>query len=435
MRQVIFGHASGNLPGTGFNPINFVDQSSSFDAAKWKLIAAGTFRNLRIRLNAAPGAGTSWTCTLYKNGVATSLSVVISDSDTEGSDETNSVAVVEGDTVAFQWLRTGAATLTLASTSVQFDSTTTGEVIASNKPGRTDTTARFNSVFNGIGSWQTFFQFVRNIIPQAMTLTRLDVELTVAGAPGTPAPPGIGDHKIYAIYKNGVRQDGTGGTVDTVVDITGDVDSTGTKSFSLPLVRGDYIYIEVTLSGTPTSSDAKYSTKVICDSNKKFPINAVYDNQGSAVNYFTPSATFIDDEDATEANIVTVGTTKNLRVGDAICVMEAPGAGDTRTFDVRVNSASPAGTPTLTLSDAETTDEDNVNTALIGKTDVWNWRTSFTGTPASANPSVALTGEVLGGGKGASNKGRHGGGVSVVGQGGANLLSVGNPGLNTEVLT
>ena len=57
---------------------------------------AGTLKNLRINISAAPGAGDSFIYTVYKNGSSTALTVTIADTNTTGYDDVHEVAVVAG---------------------------------------------------------------------------------------------------------------------------------------------------------------------------------------------------------------------------------------------------------------------------------------------------------------------------------------------------
>lgn len=65
-----------------------------------------TLRDLYIDLETAPGAGTSRKFTLFLNGVATSLTVTISDTAKTGSDTINSVTVAIGDEVSIETIPT-----------------------------------------------------------------------------------------------------------------------------------------------------------------------------------------------------------------------------------------------------------------------------------------------------------------------------------------
>lgn len=57
----------------------------------------GNITNLAVKLDKAPGSGKSYTFALMKNGAATSLSVSISGSGTQGIDSTHRVSVIAGD--------------------------------------------------------------------------------------------------------------------------------------------------------------------------------------------------------------------------------------------------------------------------------------------------------------------------------------------------
>lgn len=56
----------------------------------------------------------------------------------------------------------------------------------------------------------------------------------------------------YTIYKNGVKQDGTGGTVDTHVSIVGASATAGNAAFSLPVAPGDTLTLEAVGANSPS---------------------------------------------------------------------------------------------------------------------------------------------------------------------------------------
>src|ERR1700753_800456 len=69
-----------------------------------------TIRSLRVLLSAPPGAGQSWTYTLYVNGSATPLSIIISGTATTATNTSNNVTLNPGDTFAVGLTSTGGAT-------------------------------------------------------------------------------------------------------------------------------------------------------------------------------------------------------------------------------------------------------------------------------------------------------------------------------------
>lgn len=57
----------------------------------------GVLDKLLVDMGSSPGAGKSYTFTVYQNGGATGLTVTISDTDTQGEDSSNTVTVTAGD--------------------------------------------------------------------------------------------------------------------------------------------------------------------------------------------------------------------------------------------------------------------------------------------------------------------------------------------------
>lgn len=93
--------ANGNrwLTLTGFWPYG--------DKSEMLVPVGGTISHMTVGCNNAPGAGKSWTHVLKKNNVSTDLQVVISDSETEGSDDVHSIDVSPEDTLMFRTERSG----------------------------------------------------------------------------------------------------------------------------------------------------------------------------------------------------------------------------------------------------------------------------------------------------------------------------------------
>ncbi len=96
---------------TQFTPPIGLGQLSTTDAvsAGTRVVMpfAATIKNLFLELGAAPGAGTSRTGTLLKNGVAQTLAATISGTAITGSDTVDSFTVVAGDDLSLQFTLTG----------------------------------------------------------------------------------------------------------------------------------------------------------------------------------------------------------------------------------------------------------------------------------------------------------------------------------------
>ena len=78
-------------------------QSTTQGTYKQIIPTAGTLKNLYVELSIAPGDTKSRAFTVYKNGVATSLTCTVSDTNTTANDLSNTVSVSAGDDVEFSF--------------------------------------------------------------------------------------------------------------------------------------------------------------------------------------------------------------------------------------------------------------------------------------------------------------------------------------------
>lgn len=104
---VVAGTAPG-IPTTGTSYITMCGRrtATTTNAVEQTIPTAGSFKNVYVRLSAAPGVGTSVTFTLVKNSVDTALTVTITDSATTGN-ATSTVTVAENDLVYWKVTRSG----------------------------------------------------------------------------------------------------------------------------------------------------------------------------------------------------------------------------------------------------------------------------------------------------------------------------------------
>ncbi len=72
-----------------------------------QLTQGSAFKNLYVKVSAAPGAGKSWTFTVMRNGVATDIEVVIADAATTGTDLSNELTLADDDTVSLRCTPSG----------------------------------------------------------------------------------------------------------------------------------------------------------------------------------------------------------------------------------------------------------------------------------------------------------------------------------------
>jgi uncharacterized repeat protein (TIGR01451 family) len=242
---------------------------------------AGTFKNLYAQIlapveNSAPIFWTDTTFTLVKivAGVAvpTTLTVTVPAAgpiaqngfDAAATDTSHSVTVAPGDVLAIQ--RSPAETLhgqtnaeyahvdwslTFESTNVKESGYGAGSQ-GSRISGTTAWCAPFNnqqSAFIPVAAPDTIAQTeIHSIVPVAGSIYRFDLQFERA--------PGAGKSYTFNFVKNGVVQDGSGGTVNTTL-VMADTTLVGVATFDLPVVALDLISINCTAtSGSPQSTFA-----------------------------------------------------------------------------------------------------------------------------------------------------------------------------------
>lgn len=344
----------------------------------------GTLRNLLIRLSAAPGTGVSATYTLRINGVDTALSVTISGTNTEGSDQADDIAVTAGDLISLRRTTSGGTpTTTEHWGSIEFEGATgeSGYGVACNIVN-SDTLANYNGVFTGLTQYQTAITSqMRSLVAAAGAITRYDIKVN-----SNPGIGGSGRGYIFALYKNGVKQDGSGGTVDTRVSVL-ETNTVGSASFNLSVSPGDTVYQECTPTGAPAPNAVRVAWGV------KFTATTDGESQFCGSNLGNPDVTLTEYQALssavawdTEASTEGIGgiTSFGLK-GFQMILQNAPGGGKSRTFTLRRNQATPANTPNIAISGVGTTGSDLVNSIAIEFGDEYAVQAVPSGSPADSS--------------------------------------------------
>ncbi len=219
-----------------------------FDDCQAPMVVAGTFSKLKVKLIDPAGAGESWTVDLYVNGSASAITVTISDTDTDGSVETN-VAVSAGDLVKYVMTRSSTSAsqpnMVLA---LEFTASAANTYVYGFRDMAAWASTGVSAPFYGEGFPTTAGSEDHASITPTGTVTAWRINMADGVFPYVTTP---GANTItYTLQKNGVDQDGTGGTVDTVLAFTGST-NTGNKSFSLSTTDGDLLSVKCVVSGTP----------------------------------------------------------------------------------------------------------------------------------------------------------------------------------------
>ncbi len=327
--------------------------------------APGTFRNLRAKCRTALGVGNSRTFAIYKNGTITGLTVTVGNDTSIHDDIVNTVVVAAGDTIAIGSTPTGTPVSTIVDIAIEFEGDNDNESIYGGPITTLGTGTVYHNIYtcdSGSGGTSLAVDDSQTLWPVAGTLTRSDVRLNTA--------PGGVTARTFTIYKNGVAQDGAGGTPDTRVVISG-ASTTGTASYSLTLAPGDKVALQHVATSTPagtlwgvgfaftSTNDGEYA---ICASGQDTVSTtlATYCGQGP-LNW-----------DTTEANVAMLGNITSFMVTGFR--LEQNLADNTRAYTVRVAGVDVG--PSGTLGGGATTLVGSGGPATITSADTWSFKTT-----------------------------------------------------------
>jgi hypothetical protein len=221
-------------------PQGCFSSNSADTGRRAKITTPGVIKNLYVQLNAvSPGVGKSYTYTIIKNGVASALQVVISDTNTSGNDTTHSVTVAAGDNISMRITPSGTPAVPWSNWGFEFDPDNDGESLILNVNISNPSNTVNNYLTTG-GNWSpsaTEGDFA-SVVPIALVLKNLYVEITTA--------PGAGKSYQYALRKNNATQ-------SLSVTLTG-ASAPQTASDTTDIInaaQGDIVNYIIIPSGTP----------------------------------------------------------------------------------------------------------------------------------------------------------------------------------------
>lgn len=394
--QVFFAQGVGNTgnSGVGYNSPTRPGAWTNIElAGSFRMPCAGTFRHWKILLDAAPGAGKSRSFIISKNGSDTALSIVIADTDVSGSDLTHSISFSAGDRVAVKHDPDATPTPAIASWILEFEPDEPGDsVYGCTTASADDGTGTWNvNPLTGIPDTTSAFP-IAGVIASPGVVTGYTVQLNTALNGGTS--------REYSIYKNGVRQDGSGGTVDTRGTISGGT-TTLDQTFSLAVVEGDWLYVEVDCTGSTGAKRPSYAMCIRTTNPDHFNIFGGTNIAAStgATQYVHPQnwPTSVNPWKTTESDAETTITPVTTVVLSRlqVALSTAPTAGRSYEFSVRVNEASPAGSLSVTIADGATTEFDATNSNTVTDADFWDLRNIPAGSPVVSSRIWALIGSAV----------------------------------------
>lgn len=402
--------------------------------------AAGVFSNAYIALSAAPGAGKSYTFTLQKNGVDTSVVVTISDAATSGQDITHSVTFAAGDHATWKCVPSGTpGAANVIQFYVEFNSTTGNTCIFTEGlfPYSTLTPARFSG-FSTSGRVTGAGNQVQVTVAVAGVISGMYAYYNNGGGVASSSWD-------FFVYKNGTKQDGTGGTVNTQTNlstVSGGL-QVGSASFSLPVSPGDVIYLEAIRNGSTPNGTGGVSISFVATNSNEIPFSGTMGQltSATATTEYTPFVPMTSGQGTSASALNSIVPLRKLELSKLyVTLVTAPGAvGRQRVFTVFKNGSSTALTCTATNTD--TTKNDLTNKVKYSPGDTLAFNDVTTGNPTLA-ASYTSYGLVLalsigsGAGNNAQgNKKGGGGAVNNMNPGGASAIGLGNMGVNIGSLS
>lgn len=319
---------------------------------------AGEFGNFVLRLTTAPGVGKSWTYTFYKNGSATALAVTISDAATDGR-STVLIAISPGDTGHWERTSTGSPASHIPKMTYEF-------IHADDYVSGYSGAVNISSAGAAVAPLSAYGTASYSVIPTPGDLTALDYVLVTA--------PGSGKSYTLTLRKNGVAQDGSGGTPNTTVTIS-DLATTGAWAGTVSLVAGDYIDVNVVGTSTPASSALTVASTFSAATDGVSIIAGSIAGQ-SPPRFYAPTVEYAGapDAEATETPMEQLGGVSSFVLSDWYGRWSNTSFDDfvnPHTYEVRVNGATPGSTLSTTYTGPTLTGSDTTNSLTIADGDVW----------------------------------------------------------------
>lgn len=376
MKSLVVGF-TGTAPSTTATQFNTLSASgastwSTSAAARNSMVpAALTFDNLAISMDTAPGVGKSYTFELYKNGSAAGVIVTIADTATTGA-STTSVVCAAGDKLSLRCLPTGTPT---ASGTVRWSIRMDGTKFAIfGETGTPPTTAATNYLTAmGRSTIAATEPAQSQVVAAAGVIDKLYFSCSTAFT---------GSHAI-TLFKNGVA---TGITATLTNPVAG---ATVTDlSNTVSVVAGDIISYRLVTTSASAIPFLFYGVSFTPTTAGQFFIAVSYsvNASASAVNYIYPvgdgGAGYSATPDARRAYIRAA-----TLVGIYAAANTAPGAGQSRSVQVRINGANLASAAVISGTNTAgniTGLSQDISAATV------EMLTTPTGTPAASAVKMGL---------------------------------------------
>ena len=262
MDQVLFG-------GSGSGGNNQMDQTNTeynvlqsgqtlwgTDEGQHQILITtpGVISNLDVTLNASPGTGTSYKLTLMVDGVASALTVTISDSETAAADTTNKITVSAGQSVSIESVPTGTPTGRSANWAVIFTGDNARESLLMGGTGA-DALSTSATEYDGISGLEDPSATLADREQlNALSGTIKNLYVKLSEDPGTDP-----DGYKFTVFKNG-------SATALTVTITANSTTGNDTSNSFTIAATDQLVLEIEPLNTPSATPtAVWGVTVLAD--------------------------------------------------------------------------------------------------------------------------------------------------------------------------
>jgi len=383
--QPLFSHclSSPNAAAFGGWPAVVIQMGlSAISRSIWA--ADGAFAKFLVNRDVAPGSGNSVIYTFRNITQSTSVAVTLSNAQVTNRDIGSTLAVTRGDLLQLEISVTGTPA---AATTLEIVCEHTGT-----NANETAYTIHHAPGNGGLGSGSIYYlpgpfvgtTFSTTTPPVSPNVLAISGNVTALCGNSSVAIAGGESWDFYLVY-DGVLQDGAGGTVDTKCSVTGSLPATATKTFTLPVVAGKTLTLKLDHTGTPATTRPGASICIVSTNANESQVSAHTTNGSSTtvLNY----TQFINGTAGwgvtTEANVAQPAPISTFTYDQFYLITEAAlGSPDTRTYDLRKNSTSPSGTPTIQITSAGLTGSDLTGAVASADLDTLDLR----GNPAGTSP-------------------------------------------------
>jgi len=353
-------------------------------------------RNIFFRLSAAPGTSESRTFTVLVNEIATAAVVTIANADTFGMYVGADLILQTGDYVHLQCDESaGAMTAGFSRYGYEIETvgTTTCVFFGNSAAALNSYPMKFGGVLNQIAKWDRDIDGGPYDEINVMPIDGIVSGYRLRLKRGLPVGFLSGTFTIYKSTDIGatwVAQDGTGGTPDTRLILSGAAtESQDSASFSLLVQRGDLLYMQwdcvdadgaqwgcsmATLFTSSVAGQWPYCGEPSTLSGSTTSYNAI----------FAPHSFGWSGTDG--GRQMSEGGVNNFSLAKFILYLhDSPGTGDTRIFETYLD-----GTPqdlAITLSNSDQLGEDVIHRVPVAFGDTFGIKATATGSPVTSKIS------------------------------------------------